>query len=69
MSPTAADQVCAMRQLLHSRASRLTSLFSTLAGGGINMPVLWYIIYCTLAVLVCCIIPFAFFYYESSSDE
>jgi len=36
--------------------------------GGIAVDTLWQTVYWTLAVLVCAVIPFAFFYYESDVD-
>lgn len=38
------------------------------AGGGVQVNILWQIVYITLAVLVGAIIPFAFFYYENDVD-
>lgn len=38
-------------------------------GGGIRVDILWQIIYWCLAILVCVLIPFAYFFYESDVDE
>jgi len=39
------------------------------SGGGIRVDILWQIIYISLALLICFVIPFAYFFYESDVDE
>lgn len=36
--------------------------------GGLNMPVLWQIAYCTIAALIVVVMPFFIFYYESDDE-
>jgi hypothetical protein len=37
-------------------------------GGGLNVTIVWYIIYLATALFLSVIIPFAFFFYESDVD-
>jgi LMBR1 domain-containing protein 1 len=39
------------------------------SSGGLDMSVLWQVCYIVLAVLVCAVIPFAFFYYEADDTD
>lgn len=39
------------------------------SSGGLSIAVFWQVAYITLAVLVCAVIPFAFFYYEADDTD
>jgi hypothetical protein len=42
---------------------------SSSGGGGINVALIWQIVFIILAILIAFIIPFAFFFYEVSAAE